>query len=330
MLLTVLIPTWRRPESLARCLDALERQTRRPDGLVLCVRAGDRETRAMLAERALPFPLEIATPDAPGLLAALNAGFDRARGDVIATTDDDTAPHPDWLERIERRFEEDAELGGLGGRDRLVLQDGEPDAEVVVGRVYWFGRVVGNHQLGIGAMREVDLLKGANMALRRAALGERRIDTALRGPDTEHYTELDICLPLKREGWKLAYDPAIMVDHYEETRHGAERETLMSTAERRDAIFNQTYALLKHLPPVRRPIAFAYALLVGTRYDPGPLLAIERALLRRSSDVPSTGLRVTTGARLSALAAWWRWRRSEARERAPGRGRASAPHAMRR
>ena len=122
-------------------------------------------------------------PTGPGLIAALNTGFNRAEGDIVAITDDDTLPSRLAAERIEERFEEDPRLGGLGGRDRMVLQ-GNARAradEIMVGRVQWFGRVVGNHHLGAGEMREVDILKGANMAIRSVALGDRRIDTTLRG-----------------------------------------------------------------------------------------------------------------------------------------------------
>jgi GT2 family glycosyltransferase len=314
MKISVLIPSWRRPDSLARCIDGLEAQERRPDELVLAIRADDAETREMLAGRRPPFPLEIATPGAPGLLAALNTGFDRVTGEIVVATDDDTVAHPDWLARIERRFEADPRLGGLGGPDRMVLQADQPlvSADTGVGRVRWFGRVVGNHHVGAGEMRDVDLLKGANMAFRTSALGDRRIDTALRGGGTQQHTEIDLCLGLRRDGWTLAFDPAVRVDHYEEPRHGGERENQMSAAEHHNAIHNQTYALLKNLPPLKRLVTFSYGLLVGTRDNPGLLLAIERVLSRRPSASKSSSLRVNSSARLSALKSWWRRRRSVA------------------
>jgi GT2 family glycosyltransferase len=244
-------------------------------------------------------------PGGTGVVAALNAGFDEARGDIVAVTDDDTAPDPDWLARILARFEERPALGGLGGRDRVIV-DGEPlggagDEGLEVGRILPFGRVVGNHHLGAGEIRDVDLLKGANMAVRRAALGSLRIDPGLRGRGAEPHWEVDLSLGLKAAGWTLAYDPAIGLDHFAVTRHEGEREETMSAAERAEAVFNQTYAMLKYLPPARRAVAFGYALAVGTHADPGFLLALAplakghspRPALRRS--------RVATGARLEAL-----------------------------
>lgn len=311
MKISVLIPSWRRPESLARCLEALDAQRRRPDEVVLVVREDDASTREMLGGRPASLPTTIATPDRPGVIAAENAGLELVGGDVVVFTDDDTAAHPDWLERIEAHFAADPQLGGLGGRD-LIMAEGfsSQPLQPVVGSVRWFGRVVGNHSLGTGPTREVDLLKGANMAFRRAAIEDRRIDTALRGTGTEHHWEIDLSLGVKAAGWKLAYDPAVQVDHYEEARHADRREPLMSAEERFDAVHNQAYALLKHLPPGKRAVALTYELLLGTRENPGPLLALERILEGEDRAAVAARMRVATAGRLGAFRTWRRWKRS--------------------
>lgn len=304
MTISVLIPSWKRPESLARCLDALERQTRRPDQVVLVVRADDAPTREMIAARKSPFPLGIATPERPGVIAALNTGFDRAECDLVAVTDDDTEPHSDWLELIEARFEADPRLGGLGGRDRMPAEDGkgweEPNA-LAVGRVLWFGRVVGNHNFGSGPIREVDILKGANMVFRRSAMAGKRIDTALRGQGAEHHWEIELCLALKAAGAKIAYDPAVLVDHYEEVRYNAQRGPEMSFEEQHNAVHNRTYGLLKHLPLHRAVPAFLYGILVGTRDNPGVAMTIKTILGGTSPRPALSRLRVTLSAHFSAL-----------------------------
>jgi len=316
MKVSVAIPTWRRTAPLSRCLDALERQDRSPDQLVLVVRREDRETREMLTGRRLPFRLDLVAPPRPGLLAALNAGLDRVDGDLVAFTDDDTAPYPDWLQKIETRFEEDPNLGGLGGRDRMPAKDGvgwEEPRDVTVGRVLWFGRVVGNHNFGSGPMREVDVLKGANMAFRMSAIGDLRIDTALLGDGTQHHTEVELCLALKAAGWKIAFDPAILVDHYEEQRPGGNRLKAMSSEEQHDTIHNRAYEVLKHLPPHRRIPVFAYGVLVGSRDAPGLLLTAESLLRGAPPRTALRRLRVTIAAHRAALAS-----RRAARQRARG------------
>jgi GT2 family glycosyltransferase len=312
MKISVLIPSWRRPDALARCLDALERQSRLPDELILSVRAEDAATQAMLAGRRSPFPVRVATPAEAGVIAALNVSLDRVEGDIVAITDDDTVPHHDWLERIEARFRDDTALGGLGGRDQI-MEGGvavKSASEPVVGRVRWFGRVVGNHHLGVGEMREVEILKGANMALRRNAVAQTRLDPAMRGPGAEHHWEIDLSLALRAAGWKLIYDPAVLVDHYQEARFGSQRGELMSAQDRYDATHNEAYALLKQLPLGRRLVAVGYGLLVGTRANPGPLLALALLVSGHPPREVASRMRMACLARLSAFKTWWRWRRS--------------------
>jgi GT2 family glycosyltransferase len=308
MQVSVLIPTWKRPRSLARGLAALTRQRRPPDELVLVVREEDEATRSLLAETGLPFPLRVVAPATAGVVAALNAGFDAAAGEVIAITDDDTEPLPDWLARIERHFAAAPRLGALGGRDRIVGSDtaGEGDPELPIGQVLWFGRVTGNHHLGAGPPRRVDIVKGADMAVRAAALDGRRIDPELRGTGAEHHWEIDLSLAIQAAGWDLAYDPAVEVLHYEAARFGGQREEQMSEAERFDAVHNQTLALLRNLRGHRRLVAAAYGFLVGTRADPGPALALEQLLQRQPPRPTLSHLRTATAARRAALRTWRR------------------------
>ena len=305
MRISMLIPTWRRPKPLRRCLQALATQTRAPDQVVLVVRADDEETRGLLAGLELPYPVQVVEPPRTGVVAALNAGFDAVEGDVVAIADDDTEPLPDWLAKIEAHFEADPQLGGLGGRDRIVGSDEQPPVpadQLSVGTVLWFGRVTGNHHLAAGPPREVDILKGANMSWRTAALGTHRINPALRGRAAEHNWEIELSLAIQADGWRLVYDPEVELLHHEAPRPFGERERQMSAQERFDAVHNQTLALASHLRGARRLRALAYDFLFGTRQNPGPVLALETVLRRTASPGETLGrLRVATRARFAAL-----------------------------
>ncbi len=133
-----------------------------PDEVLVVARDTDSETKALLQSLDLSsLVLSTVTVKLPGQLAAMNAALSVARGDIIAITDDDAAPHPDCLARIEAHFQADSKLGGVGGRDWLYHGERlEGGARKTVGKVQWFGRVVGNHHLGIGGPKEVDVLKG--------------------------------------------------------------------------------------------------------------------------------------------------------------------------
>ena len=117
----------------------------------------------------------------PGQVAALNAGLAAVEEDVVAITDDDSVPRPDWLARIAARFEREPAVGAVGGRD-WVRHGGEPvhgRGGASSGASRGTGASSRFHHLGVGPARDVEFLKGANMAYRRTALPG--FDTALRG-----------------------------------------------------------------------------------------------------------------------------------------------------
>jgi len=279
MRISVAIPTWRRADALARCLEGLERQGRKPDEVIVIVREDDAESRNVVAEHGGTLNVTMATVQEPGLVAALNRGLEAATDGVVAFTDDDTVPRVDWLERIERNFTEDPRLGGLGGRDWLHPPSKEAD-QVMVGQLRWYGRMVGNHHLGVGPPRPVDLLKGANMSYRLDALNGGRVDGRLRA--AEVHTEIDLCLRIRQPGWKIVYDPAVAVDHYPAPRVEDDSRVGPVGATLEHVIHNETYLVLKWQPWLRRLAALVYWFVVGSRTAPGLLLLVER--LGRESD----------------------------------------------
>ncbi|MBE9020411.1 glycosyltransferase, partial [Chroococcidiopsidales cyanobacterium LEGE 13417] len=187
-------------------------------------------------------------------------------GEIIAITDDDAAPHADWLERIEAHYLADEKVGGVGGRDRMhygtQLVEGQSH---VVGRLQWFGRAIGNHHLGVGNAREVDILKGVNSSYRRSAIAHIRFDERMRGTGAQVHHELMLCLTLKRAGWKLIYDPQIVVDHYLGQRFDEDRRNQFNAIAFSNMTYNETLSLLEHLSPIRRTAFAIWAVLVGTR-----------------------------------------------------------------
>ncbi|WP_051039175.1 glycosyltransferase family 2 protein [Nostoc sp. PCC 7524] len=264
---TVLIPTYRRPLDLSRCLLALQAQTKAVDQVIVVVRDTDTETWQFLAHfDPQHLPLQTVTVTQPGVVAALNAGMAAVTGDIVSITDDDAAPHPDWLARINTHFLADSAVAGVGGRDWVhqgnqILDDSRP----IVGQLQWFGRVIGNHHLGVGEPREVDVLKGVNMSFRTQAIAQLRFDERMRGTGAQVHFEMAFTLTLKRAGWKMIYDPQIAVDHYPAQRFDEDQRHNFNPTAQINLVHNETLILLEHLPPLRRAIFLLWAILIGTR-----------------------------------------------------------------
>ena len=100
---SVVIPTYQRHALLERVLDALAVQTLARDEfeIIVCDDAGSEDTREVVSRWRSSHDVVISYVTGPtpaqGPAAMRNAGWRRARGEVIAFTDDDTIPDRDWL-----------------------------------------------------------------------------------------------------------------------------------------------------------------------------------------------------------------------------------------
>ena len=271
----VLIPTYKRSSDLLRCLTALKTQQHLPDDVLLIVRTDDCETIEQL--KAFPqdsLHLRIVLTDVPGTVHAHNLGIAKSFTDVLAMIDDDTEPQPQWLRVILEDFQTDPLLGGLGGRDRCF--DGttfNDERREVVGKVQWFGRCIGNHHMGYGTIRECDILKGANMSFRAEALRYARCDIRLRGTGAQPNEDVSLTLAVKGQGWKIAYDPAALVNHNQSPRNEVRHYSGVSRIADAEAyecfVYNEVVGIWDFLSLPRKIAFMIWSLLIGTRVCPG-------------------------------------------------------------
>jgi glycosyltransferase involved in cell wall biosynthesis len=243
--------------------------------VIVIVRSTDTPTLEFLARRDNGgLTLRVVTVDEPGTVVARNKGIEECSADVMATTDDDAVPCPEWVQRIHDHFAADPQLGGLGGRDRCF--DGEKfddRRKSPVGRRQWFGRFIGNHHLGYGPARPVDHFKGANMSFRRKAIGSLRFDKRLRGRGAVPLEDTSFSLAVRRAGWKLIYDPLVLVEHYEgertEIRYYSQTIPVKDAEGFQNFAYNNVVALWDEFSPLRHVVCISWFFLVGTGVCPG-------------------------------------------------------------
>lgn len=101
---SVVVPTFRRPAGLARLVQSFECQTMSFDQFELIVvdNGSLDETSEVLAGLAAVTPVNLRPlhiEDNHGPAPARNLGWRHAHGDMVAFTDDDCTPAADWLER---------------------------------------------------------------------------------------------------------------------------------------------------------------------------------------------------------------------------------------
>lgn len=114
--ISIIIPTYNRPERLDRCLSAiacLDYPKERFE--VIVVDDGSQMSLTPVVETfRSQLNLSLITQANAGPAAARNAGAAKAQGEFLVFTDDDCQPAPDWLTALETQFQEtpDCLLGG--------------------------------------------------------------------------------------------------------------------------------------------------------------------------------------------------------------------------
>jgi cellulose synthase/poly-beta-1,6-N-acetylglucosamine synthase-like glycosyltransferase len=277
--MAVLICSYKRVDDLARCLGALKHQTRPPDDVIVIARDTDKPTIDFLrASTDRQLPLRTVYVAEPGLVAARRKGLSACSSDVAAFIDDDTVPCPEWAQRIMSHFCRDPHLGGLGGKDHCVHGQTDKDRNDNVGRVRWYGRIEGYHHVGYGPAREVQHIKGANMAYRMAALVGVGPDTRLRGNGVQGFEDTTLSLAVRRSGWRILYDPQVLVDHLEsprdEVRFYSHTVPVTDVAGFENLAFNNVVALWDELSPFRMLVFATWSFAIGVRVCPGIIQAI--------------------------------------------------------
>jgi len=266
----------------------MARQTRPLDEIFVVARADDAATHDLL--RSALAPVRAVEVTEAGLLAAMQAGLAATAGDVIAFTDDDAVVRRDWAQRLEVHFADES-VGAVGGRDLIAA---ETDGETAdVGRITPWGKLVGNQHLAVGPARPVEVLKGVNMAFRRAALA---LPQGLRGRGSQTHSEISMCAWARSHGWRVVFDPALVVDHAPAPRLAGDRRERRAR-DVRDGSYNLVFGIVSSYPELALRRA-AYGLLAGDRLTPG-LARTAVAVARRERDV----VRIAPAALLGQVAA---------------------------
>lgn len=237
---SIIVITRNRPEMLRQCLAHLESQGADE---VLVVDASDgRETFDLVNGRAKYVDNRGARNQMP---ASRNLGIAVARGDIVVFLDDDSLARSSWLAALLPCFEDEA-VGAVGGRAVDPNEPTLPDPERV-GLLLPDGTRIDNYNADPGRVLEVDRLRGCNMAFRRElllALGG--FDRRYTGSNVNEAS--DMCLRVKRAGYKVLYEARAVVDHVSAPREEIPRD---SRALRTQFYLarNRSYLLLKIFGP---------------------------------------------------------------------------------
>lgn len=150
-----------------------------------------------------------------GFIAASNQGIAEARGRHVLLLNNDVVLPPNALALAVARLDADLSIGVVGAR--VVRTHGQlQEAGCILfqdATALGYGRDRDPQDAEFGFLREVDFVSGLFLMIPRARLSE------LGGLDMDfapaYYEDTDLCVRVWKAGWRVVYDPAVVVVHLE-------------------------------------------------------------------------------------------------------------------
>jgi len=201
---SIVIPTHNRPAALTACLESLSRLDYPRDRFEVIVVDDESGTSPAAIVESVRDRLDVllVRQAHAGPATARNLGVARARGDLLAFTDDDCTPAPDWLSTLAARF--DAASGPIliGGRavNRLTANPYSTASQLLVDYLYaslegrrgWFF-TSNNFAVPAATFRA---LGGFDEAIPRAAAEDR-----------------EFCCRWAHQNYPMLFAPEVVIEH---------------------------------------------------------------------------------------------------------------------
>jgi GT2 family glycosyltransferase len=229
-LVSIVIPTRDREQFLRQCIDSIERTTLYPNYEIVVVDNGSVSTRMRECLNEVSKRWQVLSYSAHFNFSAINnLGASKATGEHLLFLNDDTKViSPEWLtvmvEHILR-----PEIGVVGAK--LLYPDGRiQHAGVVLGVRGMAGHAFKyNRNSEQGYQGLAHLVRNVSAVTAACMLVSRSVFERVKGFDVElpiEYNDVDLCLRIVQEGYRIVYVPDAVLYHYESvTRMGTRCRT---------------------------------------------------------------------------------------------------------
>lgn len=196
--LSLIIPVYNEERHIGACLDAISLQSVMPTEVIVV----DNNCTDRTVEIAKRYSfVKIVQESHQGRGNARTAGFNAASCDIVGRIDADSRINPDWVSKVLKRFEDDADLAGLTGMSYT------PYIPFVISvrttlfsrAYYWFAH----------AAFDTITMWGANMALRRSEW--QKVADKVILDDSKVHEDQDVSLWVAANGGKIVQDNSLLM-----------------------------------------------------------------------------------------------------------------------
>lgn len=193
-MISVVIPTYNRADSLKNCLNSLKKQIFK-DFEVIIVDDGSKDNTKEVFDLLKNENFRYVYKENGGQSSARNLGVREAMGDIIAFTDDDCVVCPEWLKEVNDRFVGDVKCV----KGRTEVMNISPFTKKIKKHIYSSSSAATN-----------------NIAYNRSAI----MSVGLFDESMRLHEDLDLLWRFKLAGFKKSYNDDMVVFHEFEKNMG--------------------------------------------------------------------------------------------------------------
>lgn len=220
-LVSVIIPVYGQCAVTVRCLESIVQNMPKASFEIIVMNDCSPDNSKKILEKIEGIRL-ISNAKNLGFIRSCNAGAKEARGKYLYFLNNDVEVTSDWMDALLRTFENFPKVGLVGSK--LVYPDGKlQEAGGIVwkdGSAWNFGRGQNPMLPRYNYVRETDYCSGASIMLPKKLFEE--IGNFDERYIPAYYEDSDLCFEVRKKGYRVMYQPASMIIHYEGVSNGTD------------------------------------------------------------------------------------------------------------
>jgi GT2 family glycosyltransferase/SAM-dependent methyltransferase len=233
-LVSIIIPVYNQLDFTLRCLKSIQDNPSKASAEVIVLDdASTDETSKVVAQ--IPGVRYVPNEHNLGFLRSCNRAALEARGEYLVFLNNDTEVQKDWLDHMLATFERSGPVGLVGAK--LIYPDGRLQE---AGGMIWrdasglnFGRNDDPGKPEYNYVREADYCSGACIIIRASLFNQLGGFDELFAP--AYYEDTDLAFKVRDSGYKVVYQPAAQIIHFEGGTCGTDLESGIKSYQRVNA-----------------------------------------------------------------------------------------------
>jgi GT2 family glycosyltransferase/glycosyltransferase involved in cell wall biosynthesis len=219
---SIIIPVFNKAEFTAQCLDSLVKELDFSQVEIIVVDNASSDNTEEVLARFAEFVRVISNERNSGFVDACNQGAAAAKGKYLVFLNNDTVVLPGWLERLVETIEAEPAVGAVGSM--FIYPDGSlQEAGGIIwrnGEAHHYGWSASPQDRRFSFAREVDYCSAASLLIKKEVFDQ------LGGFDRRYapayYEDVDLCFGVRSLGYKVIYQPASKLVHFEGVTAGTD------------------------------------------------------------------------------------------------------------